>query len=283
MEPLFHLEPRMPFHETGDHTAVDYRLFSPDHPLLPAYSRLTNRAPAASVRGLERDDEGWQLCLVKEVHALLGTEVLLRAWQTPILFLLRDPVYVVDSLFAAQTLQTIYLDHEAEAVQRDVFLSRFAPGRQNTIQQIFSGMKKGESRERVILSKVLCTQLLQEMFLALSREFPCTRAFRYEQFCDAPIQTFKVAAKALSIEWDEDMEAYLSETMRADASSDDPYSIMRNTSGQKHRALKFLTAEETALCRAALDALAPGQECPPFSWAEKAVSGVTSTPNCQAG
>jgi len=255
IEPLFHLEPRLPFHVNGDHTAVGYQPFSPDDPLLRAYSSLTQRNLSGPVKGLERDDAGWQLCLVKEVHALMGTEGLLLAWQTPTLFLLRDPVYVVDSLFSAQTPQTIYLDHEVEAVLREEFLNRFLPDRQDKVRQLVFDAETRQPRQRLILSKVLCTQLLQEMFLALSREFPPAKAFRYEQFCDAPHETFQAAAQALGIPWDKAMGAYLCQTMRADASSDDPYSIMRNTAGQKTRSLKFLSPGEIALCRAALEAL----------------------------
>lgn len=256
MEPLFHLEPRLPFHDTGDHTAVGYESFSPDHPLLSAYRRIASRHLGGSqVKGLERDDDAWELCLVKEVHALLGTEGLLRAWQTPALFVLRDPVNVADSLFAAQTLQTIYLNHEVEAVQQEAFLDRFAPGRQETVRQLFAGAARREPREQIILAKVICTQVLQEMFLALAEEFPFVKTLCYEKLCEAPRETLKAASQALSIPWDQDIEEYLSKTMQADATSNDPYSIMRNTAEQRMRPLKFLNPEETALCRAALGAM----------------------------
>ena len=64
-----------------------------------------------------------------------------------------------------------------------------------------------------------------------------------------------MARWAPSIPWDQDIDGYLSKTMQADATSNDPYSIMRNTAEQRMRPLKFLNPEETALCRAALGAM----------------------------
>ena len=61
-----------------------------------------------------------------------------------------------------------------------------------------------------------------------------------------------MARWAPSIPWDQGIDGYLSKTMQADATSNDPYSIMRNTAEQKMRPFKFLNPEETALCRAAL-------------------------------
>jgi hypothetical protein len=256
VEPLFHLEPRLPFHDTGDHTAVDYESFSPDHPLLSAYRRLADRRLAnTDVKGLERDDDAWELCLVKEVHALLGTEGLLRAWQTPALLLLRDPVYVVDSLFAAQSLRTNYLNHEVEAVQQEAFLNRFAPGRQEAVRQFFADAAEREPREQVILTKLICTQLLHDMFIVLAEQFPFVTTLHYEEFCETPRETFRAAAQALSIPWDQGTDEYLRKTSRADATASDPYSIMRNTAEQRERPLVFLRPEESELCRSALIAI----------------------------
>jgi hypothetical protein len=256
-EPLFHIHPLLPFHTKGDHTAVGYEPLSPDHPLLWAYRLLVHRQfDSMTLKTTEREDAGWEVCLVKEVHALLGSEGLLRALRCPTLFLLRDPLYVADSLFDAQDLSTIYLDHEVRAVRGPVFLERFVPGRREAVERLFADADRREPRLRTILNKVLCIQLMQEMFSVLAGEFPCARALRYESFCEAPVETFRIATSALSIPWDGAMEEYLTNTMRADATSADPYSIMRNTAEQTARPFKFLSAEETKACRSALQAIA---------------------------
>jgi hypothetical protein len=255
-EPLFHMTPRLPFHRKGDHTAVRYENIPARHPLLRAYGLLAHRQfDPAGLHGVVRDEAGWEICLVKEVHALLAAEGLLRAWGIPTVFILRDPIYVIDSLLAAQTLQTNYLDHEIEAVQEPAFLKRFAPDREEVLRRVFAEAARQEPRRQIIQRKVLCAQLLQEMFLALAAEFPCANTWRYEQCCQAPEPSFRAIAEALSIPWDDAMKKSLAETTQADATSSQPYSIVRNTAQQTDRPLKFFSSAEAALCRAALAAI----------------------------
>ena len=256
-EPLFYIEPRLPFRRKGDHTAVGYGEFPEEHPLLSAYRLLLDRQ-CSGVRPdvLRRADAGWEVCLVKEVHALLGTEGLLRHCRPPALFILRDPLYVADSLFSAQSLTTAYLDHEVKAVRERSFLDRFLPGRQEMMERLFRDIRKRGRRERIVLSKVVCIRLLHEMFMVLAEEFPFVRLMRYEELCEAPRESLSAAAQALSIPWDQDMEVYLAKTMQADSTSVDPYSVMRNTAEQKTRSFRFLTSKEIVLCRSTLEAFA---------------------------
>ncbi len=256
-EPLFHLTPRLPFHKEGDHTAIGYESLSQDHPLLWAYRLVGHpQFDGSALKVSQREDADWKICLVKEVHALLGSEGLLSAWRTPMLFILRDPVYVVDSLFAAQGLETTYFDHEVKAVQAEGFLGRFAPGREAAVERVFADAARREQRLRILLEKVICTQLIHEMFAVLAKEFPCAKAMRYEEFCERPHEAFQLAAEALAVTWDEGMESYLRKTMQADGVSEDPYSVMRNTAEQKGRPFKFLSAEERLFCRSVLEAMA---------------------------
>src|SRR5665213_1497924 len=95
-EPLFHLHPQLPFRTKGDHTSIGYNGNYDAGPLLAAYQLVTHRQfEAANLPGYERHDDDWKICLVKEVHALLGTEAVLRAWNTPVVFILRGPVYII--------------------------------------------------------------------------------------------------------------------------------------------------------------------------------------------
>jgi hypothetical protein len=255
-EPLFYLQPRLSFHRKGDHTAVGYEEFDEDHPLLSAYLRLLDREDNGVQKDtLQRDDAGWDLCLVKEVHALLGSEGLLRHYQPPTLFILRDPLYVADSLFSAQTLGTAYLDHEVKAVQKPSFWERFLPGRQEALERIFWVVRHSGRRQQMMLNKVICIRLLQEMFVILTNEFPCAQTIHYEGLCAAPREGLNTAARALSLSWDQNMELCLSKTSQADSTSANPYSVMRNTAKQANRPFRFLKANDVALCRAMLDAI----------------------------
>ena len=180
-----------------------------------------------------------------------------RAWKIPVVFILRDPVYIIDSLFAAQTLETIYMDHELAAVQERVFLDRFAGAAQDAIKKALADNARSPHRRRIMVDKLICAQLLQRMFLTLAKEFPHARTFAYEDFCEKPAETFPAAARALSISWDETMAACLQKTMQEDAAAAaDPYAVQRNTAAQKGREFKFLLPDEVALCRATLEAVA---------------------------
>ena len=256
-EPLFHIEPRLPFHREGDHTATGYeKKILPDHPLTTAYRLLlAPKLKQLKAPALERNDANWEICLVKEVHALLGTEGLLRLWKIPCLFLLRDPIYIVDSLFAAQTLNTIYLMHETVLVQQEGFLNRFASARRQIVEELFHQAGGRPAREKTILQKLICVQLLQDMFGVLAAEFPWARAMRYEDVCQQPQESFREIARYLSLTWDQSMEAALMETMRETDTPADPYSIVRNTAAQNRRPLKFISEEELILCQATLKSM----------------------------
>jgi len=226
------------------------------HPLLASYASLTaptfDWALLQSTTVLERDDPEWQFCLVKEVHALLGSEAILREWQTPTIFLLRDPVYVVDSLFAAYSLATIYLDHEVEGVQDAAFLRRFAPRQAHLLRAFFRRTERDDDRLRVILPKLIAVELLQRMFRALAREFACAVTMEYGECCVTPADQFERAAAYLSLPWDDASERFLEETTKVRSEAYDPYSIFRDTISQRDRPLAFLSAAEAARCRAVL-------------------------------
>ena len=259
-EPLFHIDPALPFHDDGDHTAAAHvTRFGSRHPLSTAYSLLTTSSFDTRVlmrpAVLERDDPEWQFCLVKEVHALLATEALLRAWSTPTVFVLRNPLYALDSLFAVQGLTTIYLDHEVAAVQEPAFLNAVVPGRQEVVRRLFEDTWNRDARARAIGQKLICIELVQQMFEGLSRELDCSTAVWYEKCCEAPGEELGRVAARLGIPWDCGSESFLLTTTRADLTSGDPYSIVRNTAAQPERPFTFLMPEELGRCGELLEAL----------------------------
>jgi hypothetical protein len=251
-EPLTHLRPRLPLRASGDRTALSYD-GTVSGPLLRAYELVAHRGfNDTSIHGFERNDPDWQICLVKEVHALLGSDALLRTLHVPTLFISRDPVWIIDSLFAAQSPKTLYLDHEVRAVQEPRFLERFGGGLDARVAQAMAL----HSPRRLVLQKAVCVKLLQVMFSRLAQELPNVMAVDYERFCEQPLASFQAAARFLGIPWDEGMERFLASTRQgshADASN--PYSIVRDTSAQGSREFKYLSTKEVELCRAALSAV----------------------------
>jgi hypothetical protein len=258
-EPLFHIKPPLPFHCRGDHTAMRYDGETDPGPLLAAYQLAMHpEFDGGGLPGNEREDANWEICLIKEVHALLGSEALLRAWKVPVIFILRDPMYIIDSLFAAQTIDTTYMDHEVVSVRGEAFLDRFAGGAREAVRQALAENAGRQHRGRVLLDKLICAQLLQRMFTTLALEFPQAKAFAYEDFCVKPAETFAAAALALNMPWDATMASYLRNTMKAnETAAADPYAVQRDTAAQKDRAFRFLKPEEVALCRSTIAAIAP--------------------------
>jgi hypothetical protein len=256
-EPLYHIQPRLPFRDIGDHTAIGYCDERHAAPLISTYRLIAH--PGfwdPTLPGSERNDAEWKICLVKEVHALLGCEALLRAWRFPVVFILRNPVYILDSLLSAQSLDSIYLDHEAVSVQDPAFLARYSNGCQDTLARILRDSARKSRRQRIIARKLICIHLLQNMFCELTRRFPHCRAFSYEDFCARPMQTFTATAQALAIPWDAPMAAHLESTMLANqAAASNHYAVFRDTEAQSNRDFRFLSAAELDFCRATLAAL----------------------------
>jgi len=262
-EPLFHLKPSLEFQETGDHTAIDFKTRLPArHPLLSAYVALTarpfERDMLAVPTVLEQDDLDWTFCLVKEVHSLLAAPGILRAWKTPTVFVLRDPIYVIDSLFAAQTPDTIYLDHEVRAVQQDGFLNDVMPRRSSSVKLLFEAARGEAERKRKIIQKLLCVHLVQTMFQVVANDYPFTAVLWYEDCCDAPADNLRSAAATLSIPWTRGNDEFLAATTAGNSTPADPYSIFRDPAAQRSRPFAFLRADEVDQCKAWLGRLRAG-------------------------
>ena len=116
-EPLFWMRPRLHLAAGYDHTAIPMasRLAS-QHRLLAAYRELTadtNVILRAGVRQLDRNDDDWQVCIVKEVHALLASEAIVHAFGLPTVLVVRDPVATADSILRTNGMNQEYLVAEA--------------------------------------------------------------------------------------------------------------------------------------------------------------------------
>lgn len=250
-EPLFHVRPALSLARGRDHVAIGYtQSLPPVHRLKTTYRALSARSwPPDLLRApelLARNDQDWQVCLVKEVHALLATAPLLASLDVPCVILLRDPVYVLDSLLLAQGLRTPYLSQEAAAVQNPAFLDRYLPAERSALEAVFRrSAQLGEDRRRITAEKVLTIATLQKMLEELGRTRKNALVLHYEWLCKHPEQGLRAAAYHLSLQWEGGAARFLEETTRADnADLTDPYSVSRPTSSQPDRPLRFLDTEE---------------------------------------
>ncbi|MBN1490087.1 MAG: hypothetical protein JXA69_09235 [Phycisphaerae bacterium] len=270
LEGLFHLKPKLEFAPEGDHTAISYRPRLPEHhPLLCVYHAVATPMCDWTVFGLpfhlKREDPAWRLCLMKEVHSLLATEGLLHALQCPALFVVRDPVYVVDSLFARDGVTSIYLRHESQGVREARFFSRFI--REDAVVRAWEAIDSTEDdRERGIREKVLTVACMNRMFRVLASEMDHVRLVEYAVLCSQPEAEFERAAAFLGVDWDARAQAFLASTMHSDAEKHILQSVVRVTSEQLNRPLKFFADDEVDRCRAmlaecGLDECAPVELC----------------------
>jgi hypothetical protein len=259
MEGLYSVKPKLRFSAKSDRTAIEYRSNLPErHPLLCAYRLLLasryDRTALGLGTTLVRNDLDWQLCLIKEVHSLLATEALLRFFKCPIVCLIRDPVYVIDSLFARDGLKSMYFENERKAVVKPDFLKRFAPDQSESISRIIKKSVTGKRREKIILGKVLTVALINSMFRVLADESQYVHLIEYEVLCRSPKSVFRTAAKFLTLDWDNNIESFLSRTSQVNLDKEHEFSfpVFRQTQKQINRKFKFLSQNEASLSRQVL-------------------------------
>ena len=260
MEPFYPLRPRVSFSVSGDQTAIEYTPRLQDqHPLSNIFRSLLTPQHDWHSMGLSgnliRNDNDWQVCIIKEVHSLLAAEAMLKFLKCPTVFLLRDPLYIIDSLFARDGLKTTYLCNESKYVNNPSFLKRFSPDPTKDISMILKeSVSNDKKRERIIIDKVLTVSLIQSMFRVLSSEFQYAQIIEYESLCQSPELYFRSIASFLSLDWSESIEQYLLKTLRSALHQrKNDYPIFLDTINQIGRPFKFLSKEEVLLCRRVLN------------------------------
>lgn len=250
-EPLYHIKPELCFTDTYDHTAIDYNS-SPvkSDRLLWAYRILSGSSLDWGLMGiknsLKRDDPKFEVCLIKEVHALLATEKLISTFDCPTIFIIRNPLYTVDSILHAQSLQAAYLEEESQKIPLNTpFLTKFFPNEAGNIKNAYQQIEKITSvRKKIILRKILTAAVITEYLKRLSNRANNVLLIVYENLCLNPLTEYQNIANFLEIKWDKGNEKQLHETMTKDCDPSDPYSISRITSKQVDKKLRVLTTEE---------------------------------------
>ncbi|NVM22267.1 MAG: sulfotransferase [Desulfobacterales bacterium] len=257
-EPLHPFRPKLPFSNKYDHTAVPYcRSLGDDHPLVRVYKCLTlsdydwDRLLPGKI--ICRDDRKFSFCLVKEVHALLATEALLKKLQCATLFITRDPVYVVDSLLSFRRLNAPIWQNESRYVRDGSFLVRYFPEEAYRIQKYYGkNARTFNKKKRIIMNKMLTVGIINKMLSSLADELDFVCHIRYEELCEDPEKIFKKAADFLSLDMEAGMLDYLSSTQKKNERDIGPYSIYRDTSQQLRRPLRFISDTEAEMGRTML-------------------------------
>jgi len=249
---LYHLKPRLSFSLKNDHTSIPYTFdIKKIYPLIKSYSCLTldeynwNKLLSKHADNLIiRNDKNFKICLVKEVHSLLGTEMLMKYFKIQTIFITRNPIYVVDSSLSITRNKIIYWN-ETDYVQNHFFLDRFFTHTKKNILEEFAKNRKLPKREKDILNKILTVAILNKMLEQIAKKFNFILHIKYENLCKYPIQNFSKIARFLSLEFKGEMEKFLEKTMQeTKCSINNPYSVFRNTKKQINRPLYFLNLKE---------------------------------------
>lgn len=261
MEGLYFVKPKLRFSAFGDFTAIQYSDTLPENnSLLRTYRSLLAQQYDWSALGvnnhLQRNDSDWQLCVVKEVHSLLATEALLTYFNCPTVFVTRNPIYLIDSLFARDGLHTIYLCHESRWVFKTDFINRFAPEHSNDIESALQYVSKLEARQQIVLYKLLSVALIQLMFNKLLIYYPNTYLVSYEELCQNHQTVFPSLAKFLGLSWNLKMKLFLMKTGHSDNKKiTEKYPVFKDSSKNIYREFKFLNSAEVNLCQKILNSI----------------------------
>ncbi len=205
-----------------------------------ANERMSNRLPHATY-------DPW-ICLVKESRALLASEALVKGLGARTLFVVSEPVRVVDGIFAQGGLENPYLAYEEQATLTPAFLSRFLPrDREDALASARIIGRLPRSRERSVLGRALTAGLINRMLLMLAARSPTATAVSIHRLARAPSATLRLLIEMLGNDWRETAELQV-----ADAAANLPG--VGPGESRLHvpalwEPLRFLSAREAVACR----------------------------------
>lgn len=245
-EPLFHFSPLLKFSNNNDHTAIDYCVpTSMLNRLEMVYRLLANNkieySKYFSSEFLVRDDKDFKYILIKEVHSLLQTEFLIDRLKCPTILICRNPLYVADSLFDAQTLSTIYLKNEFTYLLNQTFYQHYFPDEEIKLMQCARKINSlKESREKIVLEKVFSILLINRMFKKIANTRDYVKVIDYENVCIHPDDNFSKMSDFFGFKYE--IGSFNFSKIQSNISS--PYSVNRHTEKQIERDYKFLVPSD---------------------------------------
>lgn len=257
-EPLERIDPEIVLSKSADRLALPYQKeLEPNHPLVRTLRMLTEKdnfwSKSRSTNRITEAETDWQACLVKEHHSLLASEALIRMFQAPTLFLVRDPVRTADRIFKRLGKQTNgYLDVELESMRGPVFLTRFLPNEYKPVLRALHIIEKVHSpREKRILRLVLAIALLNLMFRRLDVRYQHVTTIAYEQLFIQPKPTISRVASFMGGTWEDNTTFTLMESIPFPESESDSNAspVGHMVRRQLEKPFQILTVNEAIACR----------------------------------
>lgn len=247
MNPFIH---PMPFWNIGDKNALSYKKkLSSKHPLICLYNFISinnidwnNYFP---VENFIFSNVNPQVILVKEVHALLATEAVLKYFKSPTVFITRNPIYVVDSLLSFMNIQCSIWRTENFFIRNSNFLNIYNfSNRDKLLKYLRIYRDTPSSRESVVIGKAIVVGIINKMFTLLNSNYPNTMLLNYDKLCENPERIFQETSVFFNIAYDDKMKSYIERSTKGNYKDKNPYSVLRNTKSQINRKYKFITDDE---------------------------------------
>lgn len=234
-EPLFNYNPRLNLNFPPDHTAIPKKTLVRSRVLTSAYRVLNSNRYSEHVpeKHILRNDKNPTLIVVKEVHGLLNMDQLAKKLKLPIVFISRVPIQIVDSLLAAQTLDTRYFVNEYNWILKNKV---FHPALCQEIESLEN------SRLKIISRKLITCIYIDQCAADLKSAYPNFEVFSYESLCSNPDSKFDEMATFLGTSLKN--QAYNFRSKSGEENRKDPYSLERNTSDQIETRLRFIAIDE---------------------------------------
>lgn len=194
-------------------------------------------------RHLFKNDENWKYLLIKEVNCLLSSEALIKHFKDRIkvIFIVRDPIYVLDSLFATQGWQrsiNVYLKRESE------FFEIILP---ESIKNV---------RDKQLAKKLITISKIHSFFYDIKNHYKNNvYLVNYEDICKDPLNIFEKLTKFFNFSWDSNIKKFLDCTLECSnlSKKNDPYSVFKNTAEQLNRPYKYFNYKEVEFCKSILE------------------------------
>jgi hypothetical protein len=238
-EPLFHISPRLKFNTPPDHTAIGFSEYFPEtHPLVRIYRVFCHRGMNLQYvpqHYVKRNDDKFDIVLVKEVHGLLGTEALAKTLNIPILVITRNIFSVIDSLIKAQAIDTPYLLNEYKLVKENNFLNYYFPEKNEVLQSAFDQIDSvADKEDRILLEKLITSFLITKMFEKISKNTKNILLKTYENLCNRPNENYSQIAEFFSMDYRKDDYIFSRKGSKRDEEKD-YYSLIRDTKQQLYK------------------------------------------------
>lgn len=138
-----------------------------------------------------RIDKNSKITLVKEVHSLLGTEKILNNFKTKILFILRNPIYILDSQLSIGGQFSFYLNNEGRFILHPEFTKKFYPNLELFKKKLFKKINYETCSFKNYVNKLMTIIIIQNMFKILNSKYQNTYLVEYEDIVENAEERFR--------------------------------------------------------------------------------------------